>query len=254
MPAKIKYAPGTIIGNNKIIKEDIDQTKQKGRSFWICECVNCGNIRSLRSDNLNRNKLCQKCHNKNGRNIKDNLIGKTFGFLTVIDKAERPNYWICKCKCGTVKEVFRGNLIDGNTKSCGCISSWGETQIIYWLKKYNLNYKKEYIFEDLKTSKNGYPRFDFAIFNNNNELFCLIEYDGRQHFSYNKNWKMSYDDYIYLCETDNLKNQYCIDNNIKLLRFNKNTNIKFEIKKIATNIVYINLVNDIIRLEETNEI
>ena len=80
MPAKIKYTPGTIIGNNKILKEDIDQTKLKGRTFWICECVNCGNIRSIRVDNLNRNKLCQLCHNKNGKKIKDNLIGKTFGY------------------------------------------------------------------------------------------------------------------------------------------------------------------------------
>lgn len=231
MPAKIKYTPGTIIGNNKILKEDIDQTKLKGRTFWICECVNCGNIRSIRVDNLNRNKLCQLCHNKIGKNIKDNLIGKTFGYLTVIEKSNKANYWICQCKCGTIKEVFRGNLIEGKIKSCGCIKSWGETQIIYWLQYYDIKYKKEYIFKDLKTNKNGYPRFDFAIFKKD-KLFCLIEYDGKQHFSYNKNWKMSYEDYLYLCKTDDLKNQYCKDNNIKLLRFNKDTNIKSEIEKI----------------------
>lgn len=248
MPAKIKYTPGTIIGNNKILKEDTEQTKLKSRTFWVCECVNCGNIRSIRTDNLNRNKLCQLCHNKNGKKIKDNLIGKTFGYLTVIEKSNKPNYWICQCKCGTVKEVFRGNLISGKTKSCGCIISWGETQIIYWLNFFNINYKKEYIFKDLKTPKNGTPRFDFAIFNNNDELFCLIEYDGGQHDTYDKNWKMTYEDFLYLCEIDNLKNQYCIDNKIKLFRFNDKTNLEFKIKQIATDLAFLELTK-----EATNE-
>ena len=249
MPKKIKYQQGDIVGNNKIIKEDIEKTAQKHRSYWFCECLQCGNIRSLRTDYLNRNNSCKEC-SKIGKNIKDDITECTFGFWKVLKKANKSNYWTCQClNCGTIKDVFRGNLISGKSKSCGCITSWGETQIIYWLNFFNIKYKKEYIFKDLKTSKNGTPRFDFAILKNNNELFCLIEYDGEQHFSYDKNWKMTYENYLYLCEIDNLKNQYCIDNKIKLFRFNNKTNLEFEIKQIATNLAFLELTED----KEINE-
>ena len=51
------------------------------------------------------------------------------------------------------------------------------------------------IVQTLKTDKNGTPRFDFAIMDTHNNVYCLIEYDGRQHFHYDKNWKMSKKDY-----------------------------------------------------------
>jgi hypothetical protein len=247
--AKDIYQQGDIVGNNKIIKKDIEQTKLKHRGYWICECIQCGNIRSLRTDCLNRNSSCKQC-SKIGKNIQDDITGHTFGFWKVLSKANKSNYWTCKClNCGTIKDVFRGNLTSGNTKSCGCISSWGETQIIYWLNFFNINYKKEYTFKNLKTAKNGIPRFDFAIFDNHNEIFCLIEYDGRQHNHYDKNWKMTYEDYLYLCEIDNLKNQYCIDNNIKLFRFNENTNLEFKIQQIATDLAFLELTEE----KATNE-
>lgn len=42
----------------------------------------------------------------------------------------------------------------------------------------NINYKKEYSFIDLKGIKGGPLRFDFAIFDDNNNLIELIEFDG----------------------------------------------------------------------------
>jgi hypothetical protein len=52
-----------------------------------------------------------------------NLIGKRFGRLVVIDKAERRNnyiYWLCKCDCGVFKEIQSDN-VRRNTRSCGCL-------------------------------------------------------------------------------------------------------------------------------------
>lgn len=52
------------------------------------------------------------------------LTGKKFGMLTVIKRAENNKaggtVWLCKCDCGNEREVVRGNLKSGNTKSCGC--------------------------------------------------------------------------------------------------------------------------------------
>lgn len=51
------------------------------------------------------------------------IIGEKFGRLTVLafSHSKKYNkYYICKCECGKTKIVFKGNLISGKTKSCGC--------------------------------------------------------------------------------------------------------------------------------------
>lgn len=56
---------------------------------------------------------------------KRNLIGQTFGRLTVIKEAGRNRVshiqWLCECTCGTSKVILGGNLRAGRTKSCGCL-------------------------------------------------------------------------------------------------------------------------------------
>lgn len=50
----------------------------------------------------------------------DNIKGKKYGRLTVMDYAGKSK-WICKCECGTYKEIQSAHLKDGHTKSCGCL-------------------------------------------------------------------------------------------------------------------------------------
>lgn len=60
-------------------------------------------------------------------------------------------------------------------------ASRGEIKICDILDQAGLVYKEEYSFPDL-TTKSGTPlRFDFAVFDDNNELDFLIEYQGIQH-------------------------------------------------------------------------
>lgn len=57
-----------------------------------------------------------------------NLVGKTFGRLTVVD-ASAPvkctggyrTVWVCRCECGNVVKVKANSLLNKNTKSCGCL-------------------------------------------------------------------------------------------------------------------------------------
>lgn len=53
-----------------------------------------------------------------------NLIGKEFGNWTVIDFGERCKLnriqWLCKCKCGAIKNVAATSLKNGDSRSCGC--------------------------------------------------------------------------------------------------------------------------------------
>lgn len=53
-----------------------------------------------------------------------NEIGNTYGYLTVIERAENTKegraQWLCQCKCGNTTIVLGKHLRSGNTKSCGC--------------------------------------------------------------------------------------------------------------------------------------
>ena len=58
--------------------------------------------------------------------LKEDLTGKTFGYLYVINRVENDRFghsrWYCKClKCGNTKIVKSEYLIHGITKSCGCL-------------------------------------------------------------------------------------------------------------------------------------
>lgn len=65
--------------------------------------------------------------------VKD-VTGMRFGRLMVIERAKNPknnadrhSYWLCKCDCGNKIIVVGTSLVNGNTKSCGCLSK--ETKI-----------------------------------------------------------------------------------------------------------------------------
>ena len=103
------------------------------------------------------------------------------------------------------------------TRSCGCINSHGEEIIAQLLTKNNITFSKQYIFNELKGTRGGVLRFDFAIFKNN-KLIELIEFDGRQHiYGPDGAWTKSYSLDV-IQENDKRKNEYCNENNIKLVR------------------------------------
>lgn len=58
------------------------------------------------------------------------MTGERFGRLLCIAPIRSTKsgmYWKCKCDCGKTTEVLRGNLLKGNTNSCGCL--WNESRI-----------------------------------------------------------------------------------------------------------------------------
>jgi len=57
-----------------------------------------------------------------------NLVGQEFNRLVVIERAENLNgrtAWLCHCKCGTKKVIKSKYLLNGDTKSCGCLNLKG---------------------------------------------------------------------------------------------------------------------------------
>lgn len=57
------------------------------------------------------------------RVIKD-LTGLKLGLLTaekIVYAKNGKNYWLCKCDCGNTKEIRAASLLNGSSKSCGCL-------------------------------------------------------------------------------------------------------------------------------------
>ena len=74
-------------------------------------------------------------------------------------------------------------------------------------------------------------RFDFIIYEDN-KISRIIEFDGRQHITGpdTNYWGHSTDTLETIQEKDNIKNQWCINHNIPLVRipYSKVNNITFE--------------------------
>lgn len=210
--------------------------KDKHGIFWTCQC-SCGLIKDICGSDLRQGKTTKcKNHKSNLQNnnpvdikyksyirtnnhsgkIKDE-IGNKYGLLTVIkqesiDPVNRTVNWLCQCNCGEYRVVPGYKLRNGTITHCGCQSmSNGELKIYNLLKDNNINFKREFIFNDLKSpKKNTIPlRFDFAIFDEN-KLIKLIEFQGIQHYQLS-GWMNNPQ------ENDIIKRQYCQNHNIKLL-------------------------------------
>lgn len=243
MPNKLNLA-NQKYGMLKVLEE---APNVKGRTYWKCQC-DCGNVCKVKTDYLRRSKNpnCGCLKKERARqlakqNIKS-LLGQQFGNLTVIDSA--PSYrdhaaWLCECSCGRQVVVNSMELKRGDTLSCGCLrSSYGEQAVEAMLIANNKIYQKEYIFSDLVSENNIPLRFDFAVFDDDQNLEMLIEYDGEQHYLAKTNnfWKT--DNLEKRKQRDQQKNEYCIKNKIKLIRipYWEKNNIDFS---ILTNKKYI---------------
>lgn len=210
-----------------------------GKARWYCRC-SCGNEELILVNGasllrgLTKSCGCYKkeVHNKMIEEQLINEVGNVYGYLTVEslntdikykdteDKKLRA-FWNCRCKCGNTY-VAQGKLLRaGKITSCGCRSqSRGEEKIEKILLENDINYAQEY-FIKLQDGSRSY--YDFAIFNDKQQLLYLIEFDGQQHEPEGKKedgrgWGNSFEMYQKTHQRDLKKNQWCFDNNIPLIR------------------------------------
>lgn len=117
----IKNEIGNKYGNLAVI-ERAENTKD-GKARWLCKC-DCGNTvivigKHLRSGNT------KSCGCLRAQHLVNNLEGKKFGRLMVIERSEirsnRGVVWKCQCDCGNIVEKVSADLLTGNVSSCGCL-------------------------------------------------------------------------------------------------------------------------------------
>lgn len=95
-------------------------------------------------------------------------------------------------------------------------ASRGEIKIEDILTEAGLNFKMEYIFPDLR-SPNGKPlRFDFVVFDDDNQIDFIIEFQGKQH--YEASQKFGGKKGLYQQQfNDNKKRRFCALHDFKLI-------------------------------------
>lgn len=126
-----------------------------------------------------------------------------------------------KCKCGKIYTTSLLGFING-VQQCGTCShkdSYSERTIKDFLTLNQINFKKEYTFIGCSDKKK--LRFDFAVFDNNQNINILIEAHGQQHYFpvdfANKGKEWADEQFKKVQHRDDIKEKYCIKNNINLL-------------------------------------
>lgn len=86
------------------------------------------------------------------KSISEDITGKKYGKLVAINEADNGKYeynWVFKCECGKIKKIVKHTVLNGYTKSCGCLQKkvlkenrtvhgqWGSK--LYWVFRGILN-------------------------------------------------------------------------------------------------------------------
>lgn len=219
----------------------------KNKLIATCKC-NCGTIKDVVFANIkNGSSTNCGCIRKNKMSeyaTIDSLVGKKYGKLTIVKEVGKNKYgktiYNCKCDCGNSINVLSNSLRTGHTTSCGCSNSKYPAIIKSELKRLGYSSRLEKtVFLDNEFIP--WIRFDVYV----DELNLAIEYDGEPHFK-PIDWSGNgIEEAIDLLERtqkrDEVKNKYCYDNNIFILRipFTEKENIN-KLLKETINIITCN--------------
>lgn len=177
-----------------------------------------------------KGKCCRKCttkkdvYNTNDFIIKSNKIHNNFYnySLSIYINTNTKVKIICPVHGVFEQKPFLHLL----GKGCSyCNRSKGEMKIKLLLDRYKIKYETEKTFDNCK-NKNKL-RFDFYLIDYN----ILIEFDGYHHFNDIKGFGGK-NKLLYTQKMDNIKNEYCLNNNIRLIRIKYNEDINDKLKFI----------------------
>lgn len=116
-------------------------------------------------------------------NANQNLIGKTFGHLTVIKKSKERGtqneyMWVCQCDCGKTAIVKTSSLNNGDTTSCG--------HVRLEKSKNNLKFTEDRHLKQLNdnlpvTNKTGYKNISMTKQNGKLKYRVSVQFNRKQH-------------------------------------------------------------------------
>jgi len=186
--------------------------------LYIWQCKNNHQWKAVAS-NVSQGDWCKLCGYKktqekrklqNGLERLINIATSNNGKCLSVEYINSSTKYKWECKNKHTWRAYYSSIEKGSWCPL-CNESKGERMISNVLDKYNIQYLRQYTFPDCKYKY--ILRFDFYLPKYN----CLIEFDGAQHFIKSvKKWKKV--NYNLIRERDQIKNEYCRHNDIKLLR------------------------------------
>lgn len=139
MPKRVDLT-GQVFGRLEVKRLDEERMNKERaenpnnrQTYWICECE-CGNAKSINARNLKtgKTKSCGCLSAEISSEKGEDLTGKIFGYLTVIERDWETSrgmnsdgkykgaYWHCRCICGELVSKDSYNLKQHKNISCGC--------------------------------------------------------------------------------------------------------------------------------------
>jgi very-short-patch-repair endonuclease len=180
----------------------------------------CGNIYNVRPDNfLYNNHRCECTRVKHKYTIED--IQKYFNKINdyeliskeYVNKNEKLK--IKHLSCDNIFEMSLNDFKNNNYRCPKCKTSKGENNVRTFLLNNNIKFNEQKRFNDCK-DKRTLP-FDFYLEDYN----ICIEYDGELHYNkarYKNDKEYNQDKLNITKKHDEIKNEYCRVNNIRLIR------------------------------------
>ena len=181
-----------------------------------CTCLQCAEKKKL--DNSGNFEIFKKrlieTFNDTYRISETDPQGKPNVFVNMVT----PIWFLCT-ECNTKFKAVPYEFMRGN-KTHLCEGQKWESKGILKIKEYleseSIPYRQEVKFRDMPQLRSQPYRFDIMAEVNGQE--CIIEYDGKQHFSYTEHYCGDTDYFRYRCQVDDLKTVYCEQKKIPLLR------------------------------------
>ena len=216
------------LGKYKILREDFELLiedkpikligEYKGTSYSTnFQCSTCGHIWKTRPCHILEGTGCPHCLHESLKLSENEFLKRIATCLPniqILSKFNGTNHYVqYKCTlCNKTHTALASNLLHGF--GCPyCKISKGEKKCMDYFDVHSVQYVPQYEFDDLFGINNGKLKFDFAVFDKGILQF-LVEYDGI--FHYKKLFEN--DGHEKLLLHDKLKNEYCKNKQILLLR------------------------------------
>jgi len=200
-------------------------------------CLKHGIFEQTPANHIKSKQNCPECAslllNTTEFIIKANVVHENKYDYSLVDyKNYRTTVKIICPKHGEFVQMPNSHLI--NKSGCPmCNESKGEKEIKKYLKDNSIKYKQQKMFEGCKYKYS--LKFDFYLIDYN----ICIEYDGKQHFE-SVEYFGGIDTFNHILMKDEIKNNYCKNNNIKLIRIKYDENI---IEKLTNSLIFLKKCN-----------
>lgn len=172
-------------------------------------CTKCGINKRTKINTLDKKEFIRK-------SIK--IHKNDYNYSMVDYKKSTEKVKIICLQHGIFEQTPHSHLKGSGCPKCKKISK-GEKKILYFLESNNIKYKFQKKFNNCKNQ--NYLIFDFYL----PEYNICLEYDGEQHFKPIKYWGGE-KGYLERIENDKIKNDFCKNNNIKLIRIRYDENVE----------------------------